>query len=110
MKTFKTKLSAVVIFGSLATLVLLLGFQNCSSSLAALGFGTPTRASDISDMLQKSRNELDSTVGHFKSNSRGINSVSAEEKSSVDDEVINPRETKSKISVKLVKKHKHVKN
>ena len=75
----------MVIFGSLATLVLLT-FQNCSSSIAALGFGTPTRASDISEMLQKSRIELDSTVNHFKSNERGINSVPTEK-------------TKNKISV-----------
>ncbi len=105
MKSTKTQLTSVFIFAGLAAMVLI-GFQNCSPSLVVLGFGKPAKASDLSDMLQASRSEVDSTAQQFKSKSRKINSIPQENLISVYGEVKDPEEIKKQLALKLEKKSK----
>lgn len=103
MKAINSKLVSVVIFAGLAALTLF-SFQNCSPSIAALGFGKPAHANDITDMLNNSRSELDSTVHQFKAKSRDINSVPEEKGVGVYGEVKDPEEIKKQIAAKLEQK------
>ena len=99
MKAYTTKFIPVVIFAGLAALVLI-SFQNCSSSLAALGFGKRARASDVSEMLESTQNQLDSTVHQYRAKSREINSVSKNSEPLVYGEIKDPEEIKKQIAAK----------